>query len=129
MGAAAGLGGAYAPKPWLGFIATGNVGYADTFSSEGRSDLAWDLGGLVSFDLNPLKGIPLGLLASFQQDAFVVDNSDITNKVTAFGLGVAYTGRDDFSLSLETSNLRVPLIESDRTISAFMVGFNLRYFF
>jgi hypothetical protein len=129
VGGAAGLGGAYAPKPWLGFVFAGNAGYADTFSDEGRSDLAWDVGGLASFDLNPLRGIPLGLLLSVKQDAFVVDNSDITDKVMAFGWGVAYTGREDFSLSLETSHLRVPLTKSDQTITATLVGFNLRYYF
>jgi len=129
IGAAAGVGGAYAPKPWLGLMFAGNLGYADTFSEEGRSDLAWDLGGLASFDLNPLRGIPLGLLVSVKQDAFVVDNSDITNKVTAVGWGLAYTGRDDFSLSLETSHLRVPLTKSDRTITASLFSFNLRYYF
>jgi hypothetical protein len=129
IGAAGGVGGAYAPKPWLGFIFAGNLGYADTFSEKGRSDLAWDAGGSASFDLNPLRGLPLGLLLSVKQDGFVVENSDITNKVTALGWGVAYTGREDFSLSLETSRLRVPLTKSDRTITANLFSFNLRYFF
>jgi hypothetical protein len=51
IGAAGGVGGAYAPKPWLGFIFAGNLGYADTFSEEGRSDLAWDARGSASFDI------------------------------------------------------------------------------
>jgi len=129
VGGAAGLGGAYAPKPWLGLVFQGELGYADTFSEAGRSSLAWNLGGLASFDLDPLSGIPLGFIASIHQDSFVVDNSDITNEVTAFGWGVAYTGRGDFSLSLETSHARVPLIKSDQTITANLIGFNLRYFF
>ena len=51
IGAAGGVGGAYAPKPWLGFIFAGNLGYADTFSEEGRSDLAWDARGSTSFHI------------------------------------------------------------------------------
>lgn len=129
MGAAAGFGGAYAPKPWLGLVFNGELGYADTFSEEGRSDLAWNLGGMASFDLNPLTGTPLGFLFSLSQDSFVIENSDITEKVTGFGWGIAYTGRDEFSISLESSLLRVPLIESDDTISASIIGFNLRYYF
>jgi hypothetical protein len=35
----------------LGFIFAGNLGYADTFSEEGRSDLAWDARGSASFDI------------------------------------------------------------------------------
>jgi hypothetical protein len=42
---------------------------------------------------------------------------------------VAYTGREDFSLSRETSRLRVPLTKSDRTITANLFSFKLRYFF
>ena len=129
VGGAAGLGGAYAPKPWLGFVFAGNLGYADTFSEEGRSDLAWDVGGLASFDLNPLRGIPLGFMVGIKQDAFVVENSDITDRVVAVGWGLAYTGRDDFSLGFETSHLRVPLTRSDRTVTATLFSFNLRYYF
>ena len=66
---------------------------------------------------------------SVKQDGFVVENSDITNKVRALGWGVAYTGREDFPLSRETSRLRVPLTKSDRTITANLFSFNLRYFF
>jgi hypothetical protein len=129
IGGAVGFGTAYAPKPWLGFVVNGDLGYADTFSEDGRRDLAWDIGGLASFDLNPLIGVPLGFIASGMQDSFVVDNSDITEKVTTFGWGVAYTGRSDFSLSLETGHLRIPLIKADDTISATVFSFNLRYFF
>jgi hypothetical protein len=129
VGGAAGLGGAYAPRPWLGFVLTGNVGYSDTFSEKGRSDLAWDLGGLASFDLNPLRGIPLGLVLGVKQDAFVLENSDITDKIVAVGWGLAYTGREDFSLGLETSHVRVPLTKSDRTVTATLFSFNLRYYF
>ena len=129
IGAAAGIRGAYAPKPWLGFVFGGNLGYSDTFSSKGRSDLAHDFGGLASFDLNPLKGIPVGFAASAQWDTFVLDNSDITDSATTFGWGVAYTGRDDFSLGLETGQVRIPLVQADRTVTATLVKFNLKYFF
>jgi hypothetical protein len=129
IGASGGIRGAYAPKDYLGFVFGGEVGYADTFSSEGRDDLASEFGLLTSFDLNPLKDIPIGLLASAKFDSFVVDNSDITEKVTTYGWGIAYTGRDDLSLSLETSHLRVPLIQSDRTVGATIIAFNLKYFF
>jgi hypothetical protein len=129
IGAAGGIRGAYAPKSWLGFVFGGEFGYADTFSDEGRDELASEIGVLTSFDLNPLRGIPIGLLASAKFDSFVVDNSDITEEVMTFGWGVAYTGREDFSLSLETSHLLVPLIQSDRTINATLIAFNLKYFF
>lgn len=129
IGVAGGIRGAFAPKSWLGFVFGGELGYADTFSEEGRGELASKIGMLTSFDLNPLRGLPIGLLASVNFDSFVVDNSDITKEVTTFGWGVAYTGREDFSMSLETSHLMVPLIHSDRTINATMIGFNLKYFF
>ena len=129
VGGSLGLGGAYAPKPWLGLIFRTEAGYSDTFSAEGRGDLAWAFGGLASFDVNPLYGIPIGLIVSAEQDGFVLNNSDITDKVRSFGWGVAYTGRADFSLSLETSRSRVPLLKADKTVTANLVSFNLRYFF
>ena len=129
IGGSAGIRGAYAPREYLGFVFGGEVGYADTFDSEGRDDVASEFGLLASFDLNPLWGIPLGLLASGKYDSFVVDNSDITEEVTTYGWGLAFTGRDDFSPSLETSHIRVPLIQSDSTIGATLIAFNLKYFF
>ena len=129
VGGAAGIGGAFAPRPWLGLIFRTEAGYSDTFSADGRGDLAWVVGGLASFDLNPISGVPLGFLVTGKQDGFVLANSDITDKVRTFGWGIAYTGRNDFSLSLETSRSSVPLLKADKTITANLVAFNLRYFF
>jgi hypothetical protein len=129
VGGAMGLGGAYAPKPWLGLIFRTEAGYSDTFSSDRRGDLAWAFGGLASLDINPLWGVPIGLIVTAEEDGFVLNNSDITDKVRSLGWGVAYTGRADFSLSLETTSSRVPLLKADDTITANLVSFNLRYFF
>jgi hypothetical protein len=89
----------------------------------------WRLGGQASFDLNPLTGIPLGFLATAQEDAFVLNASDLAKRTRALGFGVAYTGREDFSLSLEVTRMRVPLVESDSTVDAASIDFNIRYFF
>jgi hypothetical protein len=125
-GGALGVGAAYAPKPWLGFVFQGEGGYANT---ENRDATAWKFGGIASFDLNPLYGVPLGFTFAGFRDSFVLENSDITDKVTSVGWGVAYTGRDDFSLSLETARLRVPLLKDDQTIGANLIRFNIRYYF
>lgn len=126
IGSAGGVSAAYAPRPWLGFVFQGELGYADRYRDNG---LAWNVGTLASIDLNPLYGVPLGFTVSGKQDSFVLENSDLTEKQTSFGWGVAYTGRSDFSLNLETNHLSVPLIDSDDTIGANMFRFNLRYYF
>ncbi len=128
-GAALGVRGAYAPRDYLGFAFGAEVGYADTFDADGRDDPASEFGLLTSFDMKPLWGVPLGLIASIKSDGFVVENSDITEGVTTFGWGVAYTGRDDFSLGVEFSHIWVPLIQSDQTVTANLGAFNLKYFF
>ena len=129
VGMALGLRGAYAPRAWLGFILGGEAGYSDTFQETEGRNVVWRLGGQASFDLDPLTGIPLGFLATAQEDGFVLNASDLAKRTRALGFGVAYTGREDFSLSLEVSRMRVPLIQSDSTINAASIDFNIRYFF
>ncbi len=128
-GGALGVRAAYAPIDWLGAVFMLDVGFTDTFSEEGRDALATALGGHFSLDLNPLKGIPVGFLGGFKYDGFVLENSDISDSATTTSAGVAFTGRGDFSLSLEAAWLNVPLIESDRSVNAYSGTFNLRYYF
>jgi len=128
-GGAIGVRGAYAPRPWIGFQGLLDLGFANAFSDDGRSTLKTAFGGLVSFDLNPSKGIPLGFTASFKTDEFVEANSDITDKTHATGLGVLYTGREDFSIGLETTFLNIPRLSSDGAVNASSFAFNLRYYF
>jgi len=125
-GGALGVGAAYAPRPWLGFVFQGEGGYANT---EARDATAWKFGGIASLDLKPLYGVPLGFIFTGKKDSFVLENSDLTEKVSSVGWGVAYTGRDDFSLSLETVHVRVPLLKDDETIGANLIKFNIRYYF
>lgn len=121
-----GVGAAYAPKPWLGFVFKGEGGNANR---EQGSATAWNFGVIADIDLKPLYGVPLGFIFTGEQDSYVLENSDLTEKVTSAGWGVAYTGRDDFSLSLETTHLRVPLLKDDQTIGANLIKFNIRYYF
>ena len=87
------------------------------------------VGGQVSVDLNPTTDVPIGFLFSFRQDQFVEGNSDITDRVRAFGVVVAFTGRSDFSIGLEGNYIWIPLLESAGSANAISGTINLRYYF
>ena len=124
-----GLRGAYAPNPSVGFLLLGDLGYADSFGEGSRDGLASVFGGMVSWDLDPGRSIPIGLILSLKHDQLVVEHSDIAENATSVGGGIAYTGRSDFSLSVEGSHVRIPLAANDQSVTAMTVSFNMRYFF
>jgi len=120
--------GAWAPAAWLGFSALGSVGWGDVFSAEDRSGTLYAGGGVASFDLRPLVGVPVGLSAGLDYDSITEQGADIGTKVWGSSFGLHYTGRENFELSLEYTNRRLPVDEYDEDLVVNAIGFNIRYY-
>ncbi len=86
-------------------------------------------GGTVSLDLGATTSVPLGVVLSFAVDTFSDKGGDIARSLRLFGLGLAYTGRREFSLGLETSYVRLPQQQADVVIDALTIRLKTRYYF
>ena len=60
-------------------------------------------------------------------DAFHESGADLTDRTWAYGLGISYTGWDDFSLSMETTMNVLERRGQEDDFEAFLLTFNLRY--
>ena len=116
---------AWAPLSWLGL--TGVVELGVSALGDSASNAVLGGGGTVGIDFKNLGIVPIGLLASVETEASGSAGADLATRTTGYGLGVFYTGWDDFSIGLETSMRQLTLKETGSDFTAFVGTLNLRY--
>ncbi len=126
--ASAGLRFAWSPWVWLGLTALGEIGAGDPLGDE-PTDLATTLATTADVDLGMLTSVPIGFLLSFSRNSFSENAGDLAEAVTTFGLGVFYTGREDFSIGIEAQAAKLPERGSEDDLDAVLGTFVLRYYF
>jgi hypothetical protein len=117
----------WAPADWIGITGILEGGVGDVTESDNEVILGG--GGTVGVDFGQLSSIPIGLLLSAESEAFTLGGSDLANRSTGFGLGLFYTGWDDFVIGVEATGRQLELRESEKSFEAFIAAFRLRYFF
>jgi hypothetical protein len=127
--ATVGLGAAYAPAKWIGFTLIPNLGAAEPFGSKSVDKTVFKLEATSTVDFGQLSSIPIGLLLSFQHDSFPSTGSDIVEDLQTYGFAIAYTGRDEFSISLESFNGTLKVEDAERNSVAKQILLNIRYYF
>jgi len=123
-----GLRGVYTPTPSLGFQGFFEAGMGDRFTGDTSKKTAINGGAGVSFDLNPLKGIPLGFLGSYRGEK-ISERGDDAGTANTVGLGFFYTGRRYFSVGLENCWARIRQPGSSRKFDGYTARFVLSYDF
>jgi hypothetical protein len=115
----------WAPAPWIGVTGLLEAGYGDV--TESSSEALTGGGATVGIDLENLGVIPIGFQLSAETDAFSAGGADLAARSWSYGLGVFYTGWDDFSIGLETVMSLLDRRDTDDDFEAFIATFNLRY--
>jgi hypothetical protein len=123
-----GLRGAYTPAEWIGFTGFVEGGLGERFQEGQDETSVINLGGTISFDLNPLTRTPIGLLASFRSESLSERGDDIGHS-RSFGLGIFYTGRRFFSIGLDTTWSQVSQLQADTKVDVVQGRFVIRYDF
>ena len=124
-----GVRAAYAPATWIGFTGFVESGLGQPFE-EGRDNTSVvNFGGALSLDLNSLKSIPIGFLATFRRESLSEKGDDIGGSAVSSGFGIFYTGRRFFSMGLENTWQRIDQRSSDADINAVLARIVLRYDF
>lgn len=111
---------AYGVNDLVGFSAFGSVGVGENPRENYDDDVFWKLGGVASIDLYEY-GAPIGLAGGLRTSSYpeTFDNTDGNSWAALFT--IAYMGRPDFSITLDTVYERVPLDYQD--IAVGYVGF------
>jgi len=104
-------------------------GSAESIAVEGGREGTYTFAGTVSFDINAVMPLPVGLLFGYTQSNFPVSGDDIAKSVRTWVAKVAYTGREEFSVGAEFNFFQAPLVRSPDTLEAASAFLTLRYFF
>jgi hypothetical protein len=124
-----GLRFAYAINDLLGFIVATDWGRGDDLDGQDKNDTVFDIGGLVSLDLNTRTKLPIGLLLGYGHTSYPESSGDILENVGVITFRIAYTGSREFSLGLEFSYASAPLKEFDESLNYGAAHINLQYYF
>ena len=115
----------WAPVDWLGL-----TGYMEAGRGEiPAGDIDFLLGGGASagIDLKNLDLIPLGIQFVGRIDEFTQNGADISERSYAFGVGLFYTGWNDFSIGVETTMNLLKRRGEGNDFEAYLATINLRY--
>jgi len=115
----------WAPASWVGVTAVLESGRGDVTDSDSETVLGG--GGTVGVDLKNLNVIPIGILLSFDSDAFSQGGADLASRSNGLGLGLFWTGWQNFIIGLETTMRVLDRRDSEDDFEAFMATINLRY--
>ena len=127
--AVGGLRFAWAASRLIGVRLNGAVGVADLFRSDEETKFSFVFGAAVGFNFANTSNVPVGLLGFFKFTNFSPGASNVADEIVTTGLEIDYTGHEDFSMGLELAGSRIPIVNSDQTISTAGAKINLRYFF
>jgi hypothetical protein len=115
----------WAPNPWLGLNGSFDVSQGEFSEMDSETVLG---GGLaVGADLKNLGTIPLGLQLVARTSGVTSGGADLATRSWTYGLGVSYTGWDDFSIGFEASMNTFSRRDDGDDFESFIGTFNLRY--
>ncbi len=119
---------AYGVSQLFGFNLSGDVGYGESIDSKAGSAWYYRTGGYASFNFRESTAIPLGVAVGGRIESLPASDN-IDDDVAEVLLRIAYTGTDNFSVSMDINY--GDLISSTQFEGAGVgtVRFNLRYYF
>ena len=120
-----GLRAGYALSRWIGATGAVEIGHQNTVYRERTGAMG---AAAISFDFGQKGGLPVALSALLRLDSLSMQTA---NEGTHLGLGagVAYSGREDFSLGLELFYSRIPIDDEDIALGGIGINLVSRYYF
>jgi len=123
-----GLHFAWGISPTLGLRSEASYSYGETFT-RGPSSSRYKLSSYLDADLNAAVRVPIGFVFGYEitNEPEIVYVDDRTANSMLFK--IAYTGRPDFDIGMELSNLRLPLENLDKRPSLKSISIVMSYYF
>ncbi len=121
---------AFSPSPPWSLMSYIKGSYGENVDKlEIKDKFTYQLGASANYNLNIKDNIPIGIGAGIKLDS-QSPTLEFTKRLTQFYMiQLAYTGRQDFILSLESLYTRIPVNFKDITINLSSFSFSWAYFF
>lgn len=126
---AMGLGYAWAASDLFGVVLNGELGYGESYDRLDGDQIFFRGGAMVEADLLARTSIPIGLSLGYVYDTYPENGSSADEGLQALGLRIAYTGREDFVISLDQTQELIPGGDRSQDINAATTTITLHYFF
>jgi len=120
---------AYSPNRAWNFLGFFQGGYGETVGLNSGSIFSYQFGGTVNFNMNESNNVPIGITGGFKLNSVSPTLDDPGRLTQNYLFEIAYTGRDEFQLSLASNYLRIPVRVGNLTINLTSYSFNWVYFF
>ena len=124
-----GLRFAYAPNDLWGVLAFADFGSGESLAGKEENDTVFEMGGLASLDLNTRTKLPIGFALGYRHTSYPEASGDLIERAGLTTFRIAYTGRREFSIGLETGYTVAPIVDTDKTLNFGSLVFNIQYFF
>jgi hypothetical protein len=124
-----GLRFAYAPSDLVGLLAFADFGSGDSLAGEENNDTVFEIGGLASLDLITRTKVPLGFALGYRHTSYPESSGDLIERAGLTTFRIAYTGRREFSIGLESGYTVAPVVNSEESLKFGSLMFNIQYFF
>ncbi len=119
----------YAVNEYTALQALGQLSYSEAIDRLLGNEWYYGLGGLVSLDLTPKTGTPLGLALGYKYSTIPGGGDEIADNIQAVLVGFSYVGRPDFSIGVDLEFQRVPIKGLDTPAKFFTATIAMDYFF
>ena len=124
----AGVRGAWTLQSWIGLSAMLEAGPANLYES--GSALATTISAGSSIDFKKLKGaVPIGLSLGLGRTSTPSRADDIFGATTLLGLGIYYTGRQEFSVGVDLQSSLTTLVATGESVRVSGGRLAIRYDF
>ena len=124
-----GVRAAYAPNDLFGFASLLETGYGESLDRSRSSELFLNLGIRGDIDLLARSKVPIGFVVGYYMSTFPETGDSSSNRTDMFSVRVNFTGRDDFSVGIESTNSRTKVPSVSGTINSTLTSLQLQYYF
>ncbi len=128
LAAVTGLRFAYGLNDLVGFKVSSDLAYGETYTP-GKNGFAFSGSAGIDLDFYPRYSLPVGFVLNYSTTS-MPDFVFVDGKQAQIIRGkIAYTKASDFSLGIEFSFMKVPMVNMDKPPSVSSVALTARYYF
>ena len=113
----------------FGLTSDATVGFGEAVNRSSENEVFFRGGVALSFDLSAVSSVPMGFAASLLYDTFPEGGEDITGGLGELSLRIAYNGREDFIIALDTGVESIKIDGQEDRVKFGSTTVSLRYYF
>lgn len=119
---------AYGLSDLIGFKASTDLAYGESYT-RGENSFTFSAGGGIDLDFYPRYSLPLGIMMHYSISSmpdFVYIEDEHAHMIRA---KIAYTRSSEYSLGVEYSYMKVPLLTQQKYTSVQSIALTIRFYF